>query len=275
MTLTDPQPLPSPSGRPGLILRTLRRHWIGILAASLLVDLAAGFLVFQNVRPTYRALSLIRVDPSSTDLYNIRGPSENLEAFLQTQVQLITSPNVLTAAGTNPKAAILPRINRAGDVVQELRGAVSVSVVPGTYLIEVSMTSDNGYEAATIVNAVVDAYMEANSEWSDGMTRVPDQEPRTVQRRPQEPDRRTRAEVEGLRQPRGDLDHPGRSSIPREGLASIARVIIPIEEFRPDHARQLNAVKLELAKAQAWLTTAKNAVKKIGRERRVARRAGR
>ena len=55
-----------------------------------------------------------------------------LDPFLQTQVQLITSPNVLTARpGPIPKASVLERIQKAGDVVQELRKVVSVSVIPG------------------------------------------------------------------------------------------------------------------------------------------------
>ena len=158
--------------RPGLLRRTLRRHIGGVLAVWLLGSLGAGYLAYEYVKPTYRALSLLRVDPSVTDLYNVRGGGDALEPFLQTQVQLLTSPNVLTAAGINRNAAALPRIQKAGDVVQELRKAVSVAVIPNTYLIEVSMTSNDGAEAATIVNAVVGAFTEANSEWSNGMTRV-------------------------------------------------------------------------------------------------------
>ena len=77
------------------------------------------------------------------DIFGVRPTGEHLDPFLQTQVQLITSPNVLTAAGTNPKVAALPRIQTAGDVVQELRKVITVGVVPGTYLIEVSMSSPN------------------------------------------------------------------------------------------------------------------------------------
>jgi uncharacterized protein involved in exopolysaccharide biosynthesis len=172
MSSTDPQPSPSPSRRPGLIRRTLRRRWVPILTRWALLTVALMSAVYVLPAGPYRANSILRVDPAFTDLYNVKTGGESLDAFLQTQVQLITSPNVLTAAGTNPKAAVLPRVTKAGDVVQELRKAVTVSVIPNTYLIEVSVTSDNGLESATIVNAVVDAYMEASSEWSDGMTRV-------------------------------------------------------------------------------------------------------
>ena len=171
-SLPSPTPPSTPPSRPGLIRRTFRRHRIGMFAFWVLGTIAVGYLAYQFVTPSYQVISLLRVDPSTQDLFNARnGGSDALEPFLQTQVQLITSPNVLTAAGTNPKASVLERIQKAGDVVQELQKAVAVAVRPNTYLIEVSMTSPNGYEAATIVNAVVDAFIEANNEWSDGMTR--------------------------------------------------------------------------------------------------------
>jgi len=167
MSSTDPQTRPR-----GLIRRTLRKRWIPILTQWALLTVALIFAVSYLPVRAYKAVSLLRVDPKVTDLYTLGGQADTFPAYIQTQVQLLTSPNVLTAASTNPKAAVLSRVQKAGDVVQELRKVVEVSVIPNTYLIEVSMTSDNGREAATIVNAVVGAFLEASSEWSDGMTRV-------------------------------------------------------------------------------------------------------
>ncbi len=152
-------------------LRGARRYWWLVLAVWSLGSAAIAATIFLKVKPTYRATSLLRVSPSETDLYNIRGHGELLEQFLNTQVSLIISPNVLTAAGTNPKAVGLPRIQGARDVVIELRKVILVAIIPNTYLIEVSMISPSAYESATLVNAVVDAFIESNSEWSEGMTR--------------------------------------------------------------------------------------------------------
>ncbi len=152
--------------------RGARRYWWLVLALWTVGSAGIGAFLYLKVRPTYRAISLLRVDPSATNLYDSRSSGESLDPFLQTQVQLITSPNVLTAAATNPKAAILQRIQTAGDPVIELRKVIQVAILPGTYLLEVSMSSPNAYEAATLINAVVDAFIDANSEWSDGMTRT-------------------------------------------------------------------------------------------------------
>ncbi len=166
----QPEAAPSPISI-RVALRGARRYWWLLLALWTVGSAGLGLVVYMNVKPSYRATSLLRVDPSGQDLYNIRAPGESLDGFLQTQVQLITSPNVLTAAGTNPRAAVLEKIQTAGDVVLELRKAIQVAILPGTYLIEVSMYSPSANEAATLVNAVVDAFIEANVEWSDGMTR--------------------------------------------------------------------------------------------------------
>jgi uncharacterized protein involved in exopolysaccharide biosynthesis len=247
--------------RPGLIHRIFRHHLGEILGVWLLGSLVAGFLVYDNVKPTYRALSLLRVDPEKQNLYNIQDKGDALEPFLQTQVQLITSPNVLTAAGTNRNVAALPRIQNAGDVVQELRKAVSVAIIPGTYLIEVSMTSNDGYEAATIVNAVVDAFTEANSEWSNGMTRgqIANLDLYNVELRNQinELERKWKQYAA-----KGNLDVPSHGE-KDQGKAD-QRVSITIDEYRLIF-KQLNDVKIELTQAEAWLASAKDALAKAGK----------
>jgi polysaccharide biosynthesis transport protein len=251
-----------------VFVRGARRYWWLVLMLWLVGSTSIGIVIYLNIRPSYRAMSLLRVDPEKQDLYNIQGGGDALEPFLQTQVQLITSPNVLTAAGTNRNAAALPRIQKAGDVVQELRKALSVSVIPNTYLIEVSMTSNDGYEAATIVNAVVDAFTEANSEWSNGMTRgqIANLDLYNVELRNQidELERKWKQYAA-----KGNLDITSVSKKDETGAAKRdQRESITIDEYRLVN-RQLNDVKLELAQAEAWLTSAKDAIKKAGQSQNI------
>jgi len=166
----QPESAPSPISL-RVAFRGARRYWWLVLALWAVGSAGLGTGIWLKIRPTYRANSLLRVEPSTTDLYKMGTQGETLDAFLQTQVQLISSANVLTAAGTNPKATALARIQTAGDVVMELRKAIQVAILPGTYLIEVSMTSTSANEAAVLVNAVVGSFVDSNVEWSDGMTR--------------------------------------------------------------------------------------------------------
>jgi hypothetical protein len=253
MSSTDPQASPSPSKSPGLIRRTIRRRWVPILTRWALLTVALMSAVWVLPAGPYRALSILRVDPAVTDLYNLKtGGGESIDAFLQTQVHMITSPNILTAAGTNRKAALLPRVQKAGDVVQELRKAVSVSVIPNTYLIEVSMTSDSGFEAATIVNAVVDAYMEANSEWSDGMTRVQiknlEQYNVDLKNQTDELERRWKSLAA-----KGDLDQPARQAnlISPEHGARIEQKLVENDLARLEAQAQLDALLARPEKDEA------------------------
>jgi polysaccharide biosynthesis transport protein len=168
MSATDPASSP----RPGLLRRTLHRHWKGLLVVWLLGSTALMALAYLNIRPNYKAYSLLRVEPTSNNLFGVNTNAETFDVFLNTQVQLIIRPKVLAAAGTNSKVAAIGRIQAAGDVVQELRKSVTVGIVPNTYLIEVSAISPDPLESQVIVDAVVEAYLDTNSEWSDGMIRT-------------------------------------------------------------------------------------------------------
>ena len=245
-------------------LRGARRYWWLVLMLWIVGSVGISGIIYMKVRPNYRALSMLRVDPAESDLYGVRKHSESLEPFLQTQVQLITSPNVLTAAGTNPKAAVLPRIQTAGDVVQELRKAISVSVIPGTFLIEVSMTSPSAFEAATLVNAVVDAFMEANNEWSDGMTRTQIKNLETylgdLKSQTGEMERSWK-DLAAMGDPDAQFindvkQHNNAPGDPEERAAKEDRAAkagsITIEEYKRVR-QELFQVNLDLAQAQAWL----------------------
>ena len=167
----NPTEISPSTARPGLFRRTLRRWSRPILALWLVGTVALLSWIFLVVPPLFRASAFLRVAPAAPNLYGVRTNGNQTGPFLQTQVQLITSSNVLTDAGTNPRVAALPRIRTAGDVVLELRKALTVGVVPETYLIEVAMTSPSADEAATIVNAVIDSFLASSHEWTDGMTR--------------------------------------------------------------------------------------------------------
>ena len=239
----------SPSPRPGLLRRTLRRRWIPILTQWAILTVALGSTAYVLVRPTYRAISLLRIDPATADLFGIRTGSETFDSFLQTQVQLITSPNVLTAASTDPKAAVLPRVATASDVVKELRKAISVKNIPGTFLIEVSMASPSASEAATLVNAVVDAFMESNVEWSDGMTRSQIKNLETylgdLRNQTDDMDRRWKALVAG-----GDVGQKARQAnlISPEHGAKIEEKLIENDLRRLEAQARLDAIRVREVK---------------------------
>lgn len=250
-----------------VVMRGARRYWWLVLMLWLVGSAAIGAGVYLNVKPSYLASSLLRVDPTVSDLYGVRGSGESIDPFLQTQVQLITSPNVLTTAGHNPKAEALPRIKTAGDVVQELKKAITVSVVPSTYLIEVSMRSPNASEAATLVNAVVESFIEANGEWSDGMTRNQikrlEAYKSDLSNQTEELERRWKELVN-----RGDVDTQFLNNAKEQNSAgktdqqASSRSSITIDEYKRVRQELFN-INIELAQAEAWLSSAKATVNRV------------
>jgi len=155
------------------VWRTVARHWWRIAPLWIAISAGAVYLVYATVKPKYESVSLLRVEPTHRDLFGTNlHASEAFELFLETQVQLITSPNVLIAATSDPKVAALPFLQGVPDAEVEVRKHLNVGVVPKTYLIRVAMTSPSSAEAAVVVNAVVESYLETATEWSDGMTRT-------------------------------------------------------------------------------------------------------
>ena len=255
-----------------VVLRGARRYWWLVLMLWLVGSAAVGAAVYLNVKPTYRASGLLRVDPIVNDLFGLGNRGEHVEAFLQTQVQLISSDNVLTAVGTNPKVVTLPRIQAASDVVQEIRKVIAVGVVQGTYLIEISASSPNNVEAAILVNAVIAAFLDANEIWSNGMTRA---QMKTLEayefdlkEQIAEQERKWKDLVK-----KGDVDVQAINAF-KEGLvvagakgepgSNRPSSSITIEEYK-NVKQHLLAVNMELAEAQAWLVTAKAALGMVGK----------
>ncbi len=241
--------------RPGLFRRTLRDHWAGIFLFGMLGTLVGIYEVYINFQPMYKAYSVLRAEPPSAALYGVNTSYETFEMFLKTQVQLLTSPNVLTAAGASPQVSNLFRVQSAHDVVQELKKVVDVDVKPGTTLIEVSMTSPDSDESAVIVNAVVKAYLETNEEWADGMTRTQikrlEEYLRELHNQTDEIERRWKEIV-------SQRDVLGRLVAAKKRGESSA---ISIDQFK-----QLNdeifRLQIDLVQAEAWLTSVKGDAQK-------------
>jgi capsular exopolysaccharide synthesis family protein len=167
----------SPQVTPRILVRGLSRHWWRIMLFWLLLSAPLAILIYAMVEPTYEAVSLLRADPSTQEIYNpsLR-PASNLSAdriYLLTQVKLITSNQVLDAALANPAIANQPMIRASKDPKATLRDAMRVEIVgQNTYLLEVALSSKDPAESAAIVNAVVKAYTDQHAEYHQKSNRA-------------------------------------------------------------------------------------------------------
>ena len=159
---------PPPRAFPARVMaRALRHYWWQILLLWGASSAALIALAYARVRPSYDAIAWLEVKPPPKELFGGSMSSGDQTQMMETQVQLITSPDVLGAAAKDPKVADLDRIRLARDAEAELRQAVRVQIMPRTTLINVFMSSPSPQEAARIVNAVVEAYDKTARSWTD------------------------------------------------------------------------------------------------------------
>ena len=91
---------------------------------------------------------------------------------------MITSDTVLDAALAKPAISNLPMVRSSKDPKADLREAMNVEIVgENTYLIQVALASKDPDEAAAIVNAVVDAYIDQHNRYHTTANRALKTEP--------------------------------------------------------------------------------------------------
>ena len=166
--VVDGPPALEPSGprarglSAGLAWRAFRRHWWQALLLWAAGSSALMALAYREIKPSYDASSTIKVEPGGRGISPEGGrPVEDFEVFKETQARRVANPNVIAAAlAAHPDLLGLPGLARSPDAEAEVRKSLGAIVLPGTNLIQVSMSSESAGEAASIVNAVIEAYLK-------------------------------------------------------------------------------------------------------------------
>lgn len=153
-----------PKGRrfsPRIVLTALGRYWKFVLPLWLAASAGSIYLVYLVVKPSYEATSLIRIDQGMVILpQNNTVNTANANVYLQTQVNLLKSTTVLSAAVLDEQVRDLALIRRAEDPVAELKLLINTSIRPNTDLVDVSMRAHSLDEAKTIVDTVVAEFLK-------------------------------------------------------------------------------------------------------------------
>ena len=177
-------------------------------------------------------------------------------------MQLLKSSNILLAAAANPKVSAMPMIREAADVEGTLNEALEVKILPHSYLIRVAMTSSYAPEASSIVNAVTQAFLDADAEWSDGMTRQQianltsyqkDLQAQVDAKRKAWTDLAAKANVVATTTPATAT--PAPADAPADA-AQKAREAMTLDEYQKNKD-QLLKTDFELTEADAWPNTLK------------------
>jgi capsular polysaccharide biosynthesis protein len=152
------------SRRSGGIFSRITRRWRLILLLWVIITTPLVYSIYLFVKPRFEAFSLLRVAPASIELYAATRPEwidpKNVAPYIQTQVGLITSDRVLAPAIARLEVVNLSAITASDDPRAFLRERMTVEIVRDSNLLRVALELPDGNQAAAIVNAVAESYLE-------------------------------------------------------------------------------------------------------------------
>lgn len=137
-----------------------RGRWIILLCTAL--GLGGSYFVFRELPQKYQSRSRILIEkPGDRFGMDIRwqpvGTTSN--NYLQTQASMITSSAILNAAMNDPELLAISSLD-ADDRLAKVLGTLSVSVGKNSDIVSIAALSANPEDAAVLVNALVNAYIQ-------------------------------------------------------------------------------------------------------------------
>jgi len=161
---------------PNSIVRGLLRSWWKILGLWLILSAPVVYTIYSLVKPTYEAVSRVLVEPTKEGLFNLNSASNfnasAIERSIRTEQQTITTDHVLEMAVGDPSLEGMPILKESQSPKVEIVKRLKVVNPRDTNYIEVSMESNSPTEAAAVVNAVVQSYLNAQALQATGQDRI-------------------------------------------------------------------------------------------------------
>jgi capsular exopolysaccharide synthesis family protein len=152
-----------------VLLHSVRRHWLVIAATGLAMGAIVGTAAFFSIKPKYEARAMIEVKPTTPKTLpgataeDVGERGDEFTIFKGNQAALLKERFVFQAALRNNKLKNLPSIVREDarhNTIPWLTSIVQVTTEKNSGVMYVSATLPDPNEAATIVNTVVEAYMD-------------------------------------------------------------------------------------------------------------------
>ena len=143
-----------------------RRRIIGQTVLGAFV-LACLYLLLARRTYTSAAEVYIVEDPGQAAGQSATDPAR-IDNFLNTQCELMTSTPVLALALSQDGIAALETLHGVGDPIDYLRQNIDAQVGQHNELVNVSLEARNKFDAAKLVNAVVQAYITFQTRMQHG-----------------------------------------------------------------------------------------------------------
>src|SRR5262249_47158873 len=140
---------------PAMIWRAVQRWWPWALATGLILAIVGDAMVWWTFKPTYRATARLAIKDQPD--YLAFKSSEPSGRFVQNQVELIRSPQVLEKVLEKQEIAQFPEVLQEPAPFEWLQKNVMVRNLGGSEFFELSFTDNDATHAAAIANAICDS----------------------------------------------------------------------------------------------------------------------
>ena len=145
---------------PQFVWRVFAGWWKWVVPLGLVLAAVAGALVFVFYVPKYEASALVKIEAETPFIAFQQGAmSKDSERYVQTQIELLRGPVVLTPMLSRPEIASIPEIKKSPDPLKYLQKQLSVRQIGKSELYEVSFVSPSPQNAASVANVVVAEYL--------------------------------------------------------------------------------------------------------------------
>jgi len=144
----------------GALLKALRRRWRAALLLGLTLGASAALTAWMVIPPAkYTARAILHVSTNPPKLVFDHDSETDYRTYQQTQVALIVSRLVLSAALDDPEVKATRTVAAQADPVEWLEKELTVKFPGGSEILEISLSGDRPADLPVIVNAVVQSYL--------------------------------------------------------------------------------------------------------------------
>ena len=156
---------PSDTLNLAFVLRSVRQWWRIALPLGLLLAAAGAAVVWTTFKPTYRTTAFLLINEQADYLAYKGDPSAR---FVQDQIELLRGPFALERVLAKPEIAHLPEIGEQSGPLEWLQKNITAKNDGGSDIYELSFAGSDPAHITTIINAVIDSYLELATQTTRG-----------------------------------------------------------------------------------------------------------
>lgn len=153
---------PAAHGDESLVAALKERKWT-VAVVTLLVAAVSIPPIYLLVKPKYELRSTVLVKSVVKPIMagdNETDISRNYQTYMATQRGIIMTPELIATALESPKVKELGKLQWEGDPVRGVLAGMSVERLGSTELLGVGLVGDRPKELETVLNAVVEVYLQ-------------------------------------------------------------------------------------------------------------------